>query len=220
LAEAALQAGTRHFVLVSSLAARSPLLSAYAASKHAGEREVLRRLGPAKPTILRPPVVYGPGDMETLPMFRAARHGIFPILGPPEARLSFIHVGDLAAAVAACLAAPIQAGGVFEIDDGASNGHGWAEIGAALGAALGRVPRAVQIPRRAVRLAAFAALILARLTGRPLMLRPDKVNELRHPDWVCRDSRLTQNTGWRAKHGLADGFCDAVAWYKAHGLLN
>ncbi len=218
IAEAAVEAGTRHFVLISSLAARSPLLSAYAASKRAGEGEVLKRIGPAL-TILRPPLVYGPGDLETLPMFRAARHGFFPILGPREARLSFIPVGDLAAAVAACLDAPAQPGGVFEIDDGASGGHGWSEIRAALGAALGRTPRAVQVPERAVRLVARAALILARLTGQPLMLRPDKVNEIRHPDWVCRDSRLAEITGWRAEHALADGFRDAVAWYRARGLL-
>jgi uncharacterized protein YbjT (DUF2867 family) len=216
-AEAAASAGASRFVLISSVAARSPLLSAYAASKRAGEAEVVRRLPGA--TVLRPPVVYGPGDRETLPMFRAARLGLFPVLGPPEARLSFIHVADFASAVAACLGAPSPPLGVFEIDDGAPGGYGWDEIQGALALAVGRRPHALHVPRPVLSGAARAALALARLRGKPMMLRPDKVDELRHPDWVCRDSRLGAATGWRAQHGLAEGFADAAAWYRAHGWL-
>lgn len=218
VAEAARGAGVRRFVLISSIAARSPLLSAYAGSKRAGESEVVKRIG-AEVTIIRPPVVYGPGDRETLPMFRAARLGYFPIPGPPEARLSFIHVGDLAAAVAACLASPTPPSGTFEIDDGTPRGYGWPEIADALGVALGAPPRPVSISAPLLRMAADLALRVARISGKPLMLRPDKVNELRHPDWVSRDSTLTRLTGWRAELDLPAGFCDAVAWYRAHGLL-
>ena len=218
VAQAARQAGVRRFVLISSIAARSPLLSAYAASKRAGETEVLDRLAEAV-TILRPPIVYGPRDRETLPMFRAARLGFFPIPGPPEARLSFIHVADFAAAVGACLSAPALPQGVFELHDGKPEGYGWREIAAALGSAIGRTPREVPIGPLPLRLLARAALASARLTGQATMLRPDKVNELRHPDWVCRDSRLAEIAQWRAHYGLADGFADAVAWYRAHGWL-
>jgi nucleoside-diphosphate-sugar epimerase len=218
IAQAALQEGVGRFVLISSIAARSPLLSAYAASKRAGETEVLDRLGDSV-TIVRPPVVYGPGDRETLPMFRAARLGFFPIPGPPEARLSFIHVADFAAAVGACLAAPALPQGVFELHDGTPGGYGWRDIAAALGSAVGRTPRQIPIAPLPLRLLARAALASARLTGKATMLRPDKVNELRHPDWVCRDSRLGEIAQWRAHYGLVEGFADAVAWYRAHGWL-
>lgn len=218
IAAAARTAGARRLVLISSLAARSPLLSAYAASKRAGEREVALRFGPGA-AILRPPVVYGPGDRETLPMFRAARHGVFLIPGPSEARLSFIHVADLASAVAACLAATVPPAGLFEIDDGKAGGYGWPEVASALGAAVGRRVRSVRIPPPLLRLSASAALTLARLTGRARMLCPDKANELRHPDWVCRDGRLGEATGWRATYGLEDGLRDAALWYRRHGML-
>ena len=218
VADAAREAGVGRFVLISSIAARSPLLSAYAASKRAGEAEVLQRLG-ERVIILRPPVVYGPGDRETLPMFRAARFGLFPILGPPEARLSFLHVTDLAGAVAACLGAGTAPAGVHEPDDGAQGGYGWGEIREALGAVFGRAPRPIPVPLPVLRLCAGASLATARITGRPHMLRPDKVNELRHPDWVCRDSRLAQGAGWRARYALDEGFADAARWYRAHGWL-
>ncbi|MGH7187074.1 MAG: glutamate ligase domain-containing protein [Pseudomonadota bacterium] len=93
------------------------------------------------------------------------------------------------------------------------------KIAAALGAAGGRVLRQVMVPVPALRLAGRAALIVARLAGKPLMLRPDKVNELRHPDWVCRDTRLTEATGWHARFSLTEGFRDAAAWYQARGWL-
>jgi nucleoside-diphosphate-sugar epimerase len=60
------------FVLISSLSAREPTLSAYAGSKRAGEIELERAAGAALDwSILRPPAVYGPGDRELLP--RACR---------------------------------------------------------------------------------------------------------------------------------------------------
>jgi nucleoside-diphosphate-sugar epimerase len=218
MAEAAAAAGVRRFLLISSIAARSPVLSAYAASKRAGESECQSRFRGGL-TILRPPVVYGPGDRETLPMFRAAALGIFPVPGPPEARLSFIHVADCAAAVGSALAAAEAPSGVFEIDDGKPGGHGWPEIAVALAAAVGRRVRPIAIPAPLLRLAARAASATARISGRPAMLRPDKINELRHPDWVSRGPLLTEATGWRARFALADGFRDAATWYRARGWL-
>src|SRR5262245_17718330 len=102
VSEVAAVAGVKGFSLVSPPAPRSPLIPAYAASKRMGEMEVLSRLPHA--VVLRPPVIYGPGDRETLPIFRAARRGYFLIPGPPESRLSFIHVDDFAAVVGAIIA--------------------------------------------------------------------------------------------------------------------
>src|SRR5689334_21258284 len=51
------------FLLLSSLAAREPLLSPYAASKRAAEEVVARRSGSW--FVVRAPAVYGPGDRET-----------------------------------------------------------------------------------------------------------------------------------------------------------
>jgi nucleoside-diphosphate-sugar epimerase len=219
IADAAAAAPTvRRFVLISSLAARSPLLSAYAASKRAGEAAVAERWR-APLTTLRPPVVYGPEDRETLPVFRAARFGVFAIPGPAEARLSFLHVGDLARAVAAALSANATPAGVFEIDDGTPGGYGWGEIAGAVGRAVGRRTIPVHIDRRVLGACAAASLALARLTGQPRMLRPDKVAELRHPDWVCRDGEFAKRTGWSADLDIEAGFRDAAAWYRARGWL-
>ena len=86
---------TPPLLLLSSLAARQPQLSAYAYSKNAGEKVLLDR--PALPwTIFRPPAVYGPGDKEMLPLLKLARMGFIVQPGPREQRLSLLHVEDLA----------------------------------------------------------------------------------------------------------------------------
>jgi nucleoside-diphosphate-sugar epimerase len=87
------------FLLVSSLAAREPEISFYAASKRLGEKVLAAQAGKMKWTILRPPAVYGPGDKELLPLLRWIGRGLAPIMGCDGARFSLLHVEDLAESV-------------------------------------------------------------------------------------------------------------------------
>ncbi len=70
VAQAAKTAGAR-LILVSSLAAREPQLSDYAGSKRGGE-DAAREIFGGDLTIVRPPAIYGPGDVETLRLFKMA----------------------------------------------------------------------------------------------------------------------------------------------------
>ncbi|MEJ2201872.1 MAG: NAD-dependent epimerase/dehydratase family protein, partial [Desulfuromonadaceae bacterium] len=76
LVQAARASQTRpRFLLLSSLAAKVPEISCYAASKRGGE-EILRvEAGDLNWTIMRPPAVYGPGDRELLPLLQWMRRG-------------------------------------------------------------------------------------------------------------------------------------------------
>jgi nucleoside-diphosphate-sugar epimerase len=67
------------FLLISSLAAREPLISPYATSKRQGEETLAAGAGEMGWTTFRPPAVYGPGDKELLPLFRWISRGIAPI---------------------------------------------------------------------------------------------------------------------------------------------
>ncbi|MGH9592323.1 MAG: NAD-dependent epimerase/dehydratase family protein [Bryobacteraceae bacterium] len=87
----------RRFVHVSSIAATNPV-SAYGASKLAGEELVRRSAIADRAVIIRPPVVYGPGDTDVLRFFRAVASGWIVSAGRGQ-RVSVIHVDDLVEAL-------------------------------------------------------------------------------------------------------------------------
>jgi 2-alkyl-3-oxoalkanoate reductase len=209
LAQQAAQQGLRRFVLISSLAAREPSLSAYCASKAAGEAR-LRAHAALDWTIVRPPAIYGPGDRELAKLLALARFGFAPALGPPSARISMIHVRDAASAIAAAYDCPATYRQTYEIDDGAS-GHSWGEMAAALSLAQKRRVRSVPIPLALAGIAAGVSAVAARLSGQATIFTPGKLREMRHSDWVSRAGNLTADAGWRPTTGLAEGFAQLAA---------
>ena len=193
-------------VLISSLAAREPDLSPYAASKRAGEA---RLAAVADDTglscaALRPPAIYGPGDRELLPLFRLMARGLTPIPSVPDARVSLLQVSDLARAAIALLESEAQ--GTFELHDGHTRGYDWDEIAETVERVAGRGRGwRVQVPGAVLLGVAKANLLASRLFGYQPMLTPGKVNELRHPDWVCDNTDLSRATGWQPTQSLHDG---------------
>lgn len=218
LLRAAGAAGVRRFVLISSLAAREPQLSPYAASKRQGEEALRAQGGGLAWQVLRPPVVYGPGDRATLPLFRQFARGL--VLRPAGAgRFSMLYVEDLAAAVATLLAEAPPSGQVMELHDTMAAGYGWDDILAAAERQFGRRIRALPVPRPVQRAAAAFASLGTAVTGRPAILSQGKVNEIAHPDWVCRHALLSDCISWAPAVGLDEGFSRTAAWYKAAGWL-
>ncbi|MEE4544853.1 NAD-dependent epimerase/dehydratase family protein [Streptomyces sp. V4-01] len=158
-------------------------VSAYGRSKLGGERALRDAADRVPGVVVRPPIVYGPGDAEFLPrLVTAVRAGLLPAVGARgPRRYSLIHVDDLCQAL--LLAADSgAAGATYHVSDGTE--HLWQDIGAAAAAAVGRrPPRLVHIP-------ALVAMSTARTLGRASLLNPDKISELVHPDWTCAGGRL------------------------------
>jgi len=193
------------FLLISSLAAREPTLSWYARSKDQAEQCL--RDGPAGLdwAIIRPPAVYGPGDKEMLPVFLWMARGIAPVPGSPAARVSLIHVDDLASAIVACLGLPRLQHRTFTLDDGTPGGYSWDDMAAIAGDVWQRQVRLVRLPGPLLDMLARANLALSRVLAYSPMLTPAKLRELRHPDWVVDNDEITAATGWRPKVTLKKG---------------
>lgn len=211
----AARAPLAHGLLVSTLAAREPGLSAYAASKAAGETAFLDALG-RQASVMRPTAVYGPGDRETFTLFRAAALSpILPVVSE-EARLTLVHVDDLAQSIVwRVLGSPT--GAVEAVCDDRPQGYGWREILQALASAAGSRPRLARTPPAVVRLASRISG-LGRLVGASPMLTPEKANELLHPDWTISPGELAPDRA-RARYDLQGGFTHAADWYRTAGWL-
>lgn len=208
----ALATGAARLLSFSSLAAREPQLSFYARSKQRGEA-LLRAHARAVPwTILRPPAVYGPGDTELLPLFRLMAKGIAPVPGDPEARFSMLYVEDLAELVGAWLRRPQPPGGVYAPEDGTPGGYDWHEVAAIVGRLCDRRVRLLRVPTGLLAAPAWVNRTLARRFGYAPMLTPEKLRELRHPDWVCDSGPLTQLLGWQPRVRLEEGLRRTPGW--------
>lgn len=237
VAEACARTGCR-LVYVSSLAAAGPALcgrprteedlpapvSRYGQSKLAGEAAVRAASGRAPASIVRPPVVYGPGDKELMPqLLRMARLGLVFRAGFGEKRFSLVHVEDLCRGLAAVIdrGARVEEegqgwAGVYFLDDGTD--RSWDEIALAACAAVGRRARVVPLPEAVSALAAAGATLVAALTRRPNILSFDKVREMRQAAWTCTSDRARRELGYAPRFGLEDGMADAVAWFRARGM--
>lgn len=209
---AAEKAGAKRFIHVSSLAAREPKLSAYGASK-AGS-EALVGASPLPSAIVRPPAVYGPGDKETLELFRMAKRGI--VLLPPEGRLSLIHVNDLGRLLLGLADPKAPKGPLIEPDDGRHGGWTHAELGQAVGRALGRKVITLSTPRPILNLCAGIDRLIRRDKAK---LTADRVAYFCHPDWMVDPGRGAPEKLWRPKINTEQGLADTAKWYREAGWL-
>jgi uncharacterized protein YbjT (DUF2867 family) len=208
---AAKGAGVRRFVHVSSLASREPQLSAYGWSK--GEADKLVRASGLEWTIVRPPAIYGPGDLEMLELFRVARFGL--ALLPPGGRISVIEVGDLGRLLLA-LAVTERFPGEIDPDDGRDGGWSHPDFARAIGRAVGRRVLALSLPK-AVLMA--GARIDRLLRGKRAKLTPDRVSYFCHPDWVADRAHRAPANLWTPQVETDAGLVETARWYRAEGLL-
>lgn len=210
--DAARHAGVRRFVHISSLAAREPDLSAYGWSKSWSEK--LIAASGLDWTIIRPPAVYGPGDKETLELFRMARRGFVAL--PPPGRFSILHVDDLCRLILAALDEPDSTSEIYEPDDGREGGWDHRHFARSLGRLLGRRATTVALPRIALSGVAGIDRLIRRDNAK---LTQDRVRYFCHPDWVVTAERRPPPALWQPEVRTPTGLKQTADWYRAEGWL-
>lgn len=203
------------FLLVSSIAARVPELSDYAATKRAGEEVAIATLDGRTPwVVLRPGLVYGPGDRDGLVYLRLVTAPVTPVPGPPLSRLAMIHARDFAMAVVA-LAPEGPQGTTFELCDGTVEGHAWPDFLAGVAAAAGtRPPRFVRVPDAAFLASGHLSDAWSRVAGHAPFWTRGKARELLYRDWSSSLSAQPPDAFWRPEIELAAGLASTAAWWR------
>jgi nucleoside-diphosphate-sugar epimerase len=209
---AATAGGVQRFVHVSSLAAREPKLSLYGASKARAE-ELVHSSG-LNWAVVRPPAVYGPGDRETLELFRMAKLGLMVM--PPKGRVSVIHADDLARLLLALSAPGSPASCLIEPDDGKPDGWTHKEFAKALAEAVGTRAAVISSPGLVLRMAARADQLLR---GEKAKLTADRAAYFSHRNWVVEAKRSAPRDLWQPQVETLKGLKDTAAWYRQQGWL-
>lgn len=219
LAAAAHAGGVAAFVMMSSVKVcgeRSPrgatgwqALSAreppcpednYGRSKWLAEQALAAHAGGMRTTVLRPPLLYGPGMKGNLPrLFDAvARHRVLPF-ATIDNRRSLLGVDNLADAVCQALRDAPHGLATYTLADVELSTPALVR---AVAAALDTRARLVPCPPAVLRLG-------GRLLGRAAAVR--RLTE----SLVCDRDEIAAGLGWRAPRTFADGLADTAAWYRA-----
>lgn len=195
-------------------------ISLYGKSKLAGERHLHGLRSPW--LVLRPGAVYGPGDREFLPLFRAARHRLVPVPGSTERRTPLVYVEDLARVIVAATESeaqgavlPVLGRPTLELRELIALLH-QAVAGPSAGA---RPPRVVGIPTGFVRAASRAAATLLPARYLPPTLTPDRVAEVVAGPWPEDPGPLERALGWSEWTPPPVALARTSEWLRAEGLL-
>jgi UDP-glucose 4-epimerase len=214
VARAAVAAGVRRFVFVSSIGVlgnetgTDPFrentvprpVEPYAVSKYEAELrlEELARSG-LEVVVVRPPLIYGPqvkGNF--LRLLKLVAAGIPLPLGSVNNRRSFIGVTNVSEVLLLCAIRPIGAQRTFVVSDGRDVST--AELLGMLAARMGRPSRVFRFPPAPLRM-------LASALGRGAEYRR-LAGDLRV------DSRLVRSAlQWEPSRALEDGLAEMVDWY-------
>jgi nucleoside-diphosphate-sugar epimerase len=212
LYDASQKANCRRFIYVSSITAREPGLSHYAASKAAAEQFLLGQKGGPQVIIMRPSAIYGPGDRSTLPLLKTLQSHFAIVPGNAASRFSLIHARDFAQVVVS--AAASNATGVLEVDDMAG-GHTWQDLANANRAITGMPQKLIYAPKLLALTVATYAELVGSITTKPSITNRGKVTELYHQDWVARGQNWPRDNPIR----LAEGLAETLRWYVEAGWL-
>ena len=226
-------AGIRRFIFFSSIKAAAPAdgmgaqtesdpaleapNSEYGCSKLAAEQSV-REWATADASrsalILRPAVVYGPGNTANLfALVDAIARGRFFLAGPNHNRKSLVAVQNVVAAVEH-LAARMQPGvELFYLVDRES--FSVREIAGMVARALGRSDRLASLPVPLLRCGAAVGDAVERLTGRKFPLTSRRLAALLETTHFS--SAKLVGTGYTHLVETEAGLAAMVAWYLARG---
>jgi len=230
--EEALKAGVERIVYTSSVAtlkltdgaaatednplAENEAIGAYKRSKVAAERlvETMIERDRLPAVIVNPSTPIGPRDVKPTPTGRIiveAASGRMPAF--VDTGLNLAHVDDVAAGHLAAL----ERGQVGERYILGGDNVLLADMLADIARLVGRRPPKLKLPRTMLYPLAYGAEALARLRGIEPFITVDGLRMAAHRMFFD-DSKARRELGYSSRP-YREGLADAIAWFRAHGLL-
>jgi nucleoside-diphosphate-sugar epimerase len=221
----------KRFVHVSSLAAYGPSndgpprcetderkpVEHYGQSKLDAEQAV-EAIGDRLPwTIIRPSVVYGPGEVDLFALFKAAKARVNLFYGNRDKRASAVYVDDLVNAIVTAAQVESTRGRGYFICDGVP--YTWGEIQDHIGRAVGRRALTLSLPGFVVPVAGMAGELMTALDKKPRILNRQKALLDAQAAWLCTHEAARRDFGYAPTVHMAEGTRRTYEWYVKNGWL-
>ena len=193
-------------------------VSWYGASKLRMELAV-REASPHFPVLLlRAPMVLGPGDQATLPLFRMVRGKVWPKPGFRLKHFSWVSSDDLADAIDAWF----ERGGAGEPHTAhvtSPQNITDAMLMRTAAKVSGRRGLLLPVPQMLLRPVALASRLIPAIGEKVPSLTPDRAREIWPDRWVLDGAPFREATGWRGKGTLEDTLARTLGWFRREGLV-
>ena len=210
IARVAKENGVSNFIYVSSLAARGPdgvghPVSHYGNSKRLGELEIISTLN-NNIKIVRPPIIFGPHDKGTFPIFKLAKKGIFPIL---NRTYSFLFIDDLVDILSLLLEYHAKK---LEVVYASSFTKRYRDIISCLSEVSNKKGIKIEIPLELLR---FASLFSSKKSP----LSEDKMREILPKAWTCDNETVRTLISYEPKTDMCRAIRETYKWYIENGWI-
>jgi dihydroflavonol-4-reductase len=222
----------KRFVLISSQAAAGPCpddsscvvesgpycpVSLYGRSKAAAEEVALSFRDRVPVTVIRPPTVFGPRDVDVLAVFKCATFGLAPCLAGPDRLVSIIYAKDLVEGILQAALSRKAEGEIYFLAN--PEPVVWREFALLVAKVLGYKAFALRIPLFAMKIAALAGDLVGRFKADAPLFRSEKLEDIRQIAWVCSSEKAYRDLNWTPPTPIEDAIRDTGRWYKEHGWL-
>ena len=169
-------------------------------------------------TANRPAMVYGPGDMRMLKLFRSVLSGGFVMVGDGSTLAHLGHIDDQVDSLLDSAVAPRDAVHLEAFNIASDAPIALNDLVRVIAEAGG-----VPVPRRRVPVApVWAAGLLCEILWWPFKARPPlfrrRVGFFTH-NRAFDLSKARERMGYVSKVSTTRGVADTIAWYRAHGLI-
>ena len=211
VAQVAKERGVCNFVYVSSLAARGPdgvwhPISHYGNSKRLGELEIINSFGDKNLKIIRPPIIFGPHDRGTFPLFKLASLGVYPII---DRVYSFLYVEKLSEILKGLLEYRTEK---LEFFYASSFTVAFTELAACLKRVSGKKGFKLKLPLSLIKLAAHFSTKSSPFTK-------DKVREIEPEAWSCDSKTVESSLNIEPSVDMCEAIKETFDWYRTNGWL-
>jgi nucleoside-diphosphate-sugar epimerase len=170
--------------------------------------------------IVRPPSVFGPGDVASFDLFKAVKGGTKAVIGKGPMPYSIVDVTDICEGIYLMATKPEAIGNIFYFTTGEP--IDWGELQDIIGRTCYGKKKPLRTLRMTPRSALFVAGLLeffAKFTGKTPFLNKSKMIEGSATGWAVSSDKAKSLLGWQPRHTIESTMQEAATWYEEHGWL-